>query len=42
MPDKCACGTKFDIIINHAVNCHLGGFINIRHNEIRNFIGGMI
>ena len=40
MPDKCACRAKFDI--NHALNCHLGGFINIRHNEIRNFIGWMI
>ena len=40
MPDKCACRAKFDI--NHALNCHLGGFINIRHDEIRNFIGGMI
>ena len=40
MPDKCACRVKFDI--NHALNCHLGDFINIRHNEIRNFIGGMI
>ena len=35
-----ACRAKFDI--NHALNCHLGGFINICHNEIRNFIGGMI
>ena len=40
MPDKCAFMAKFDI--NNALNCHLGGFINIRHNEIRNFIGGMI
>ena len=40
MPDKCACRAKFDI--NHALNCHLRGFINIRHKEIRNFIGGMI
>ena len=34
------CRMQFDI--NHALNCHLGGFINIRHNEIRNLIGGMI
>ena len=35
LPSKCPCGTNFSV--THAMNCHRGGFINIRHNNIRNF-----
>ena len=35
LPSKCVCGQKFSI--THAMNCHRGGFVNIRHDSIRNF-----
>ena len=33
LPSECACGNKFDL--SHAISCKKGGFISIRHNEIR-------
>ena len=33
LPSKCACNKKFDV--NHALNCHRGGFVNARHDNIR-------
>ena len=33
MPNTCGCGKKFDI--EHALNCAKGGYISLRHNEIR-------
>ena len=35
IPSKCACGAVFNT--THAMNCHRGGFINARHDNIRNF-----
>ena len=35
MPSSCVCGAKFDI--QHALTCKRGGFIGIRHDEVRNF-----
>ena len=35
LPSFCVCGSKFDV--GHAMNCRRGGFINIRHNNIRDF-----
>ena len=35
MPSKCSCNKTFSV--THAMNCHRGGFINSRHNSIRNF-----
>ena len=35
LPSKCPCGQKFTT--THALNCHRGGFINSRHDNIRNF-----
>ena len=34
MPDTCPCGKDFDV--DHALNCLKGGFVNQRHNVIRN------
>ena len=33
-------GKAFDV--NHASNCHLGGYIIIRHNADRDFLAGML
>ena len=33
LPSECACGYKFDL--SHALSCKKGGFIAIRHNEVR-------
>ena len=35
LPSKCPCGMVFTV--THAMNCHRGGFINVRHNNMRNF-----
>ena len=33
LPSKCPCGSSFTV--THALNCHLGGFINARHDNVR-------
>ena len=35
LPSRCACGEKFTV--DHAFTCKVGGFVTIRHNEIRDF-----
>ena len=35
LPTVCPCSKKFTV--THALNCHLGGFVNARHNNIRDF-----
>ena len=40
LPSKCPCEKKFDV--NHAMNCHRGGFVNARHDSIRNFEAHML
>ena len=35
LPSKCPCGQAFNT--THALDCHLGGFINARHDIIRDF-----
>jgi hypothetical protein len=36
LPSTCPCSQKFDV--NHALNCHKGGFVNARHDNIRNMV----
>ncbi len=40
LPSKCACGNTFTI--THAMNCHRGGFINNRHDNIRNYEASLL
>ena len=40
LPSKCACEKPFTI--THAMNCNRGGFVNSRHNSIRNFEAGLL
>ena len=35
LPTKCPCDASFSV--THALNCHRGGFVNARHDQIRNF-----
>jgi hypothetical protein len=36
LPSTCACGSPFSV--DHSQICHLGGFINMRHNELRDLM----
>jgi hypothetical protein len=36
LPTACACGSPFTL--DHSQICHLGGFINARHDEIRDLL----
>ena len=40
LPAKCVCMADFDL--NHALNCHRGGFVNVRHDSLKNFTGALI
>ena len=40
IPSSCACGTPFSV--EHALSCPKGGFPSIRHNEIRDTVGGWL
>ena len=40
LPSKCPCNKPFDV--THALNCKRGGFVNIRHNNIRDFECSML
>lgn len=40
LPSKCPCGAPFDS--NHAMTCKKGGFITIRHNNIRDFEANLL
>ena len=33
MPKHCGCGKKNSV--DHSLNCHLGGYVHLRHNNIR-------
>ena len=40
LPSTCVCGKKFDL--NHATSCKKGGFITLRHNEVRNMTANFL
>ena len=40
LPSKCACGQPFDA--THAMNCKKGGFVSIRHNNVRDFEANLL
>ena len=39
-PTNCECGTSFSV--EHALSCPKGGFPSIRHNEVRDNVGGWL
>ena len=40
LPDKCVCGATFDV--QHALDCMIGGYRNVMHNEIRDSVGSVL
>ena len=40
LPSKCPCGQKFDV--TYAMNCKRGGFVIMRHNDIRDFEANLL
>ncbi len=39
-PKTCNCGAQFSV--DHAMICHMGGFLTIRHNEIRDITASLL
>ena len=40
LPTTCACGSTFTI--KHSMSCKKGGFINIRHNDVRDLTAKLL
>ena len=40
LPSTCVCGSPFSI--DHALSCSRGGYLGIRHNEIRDLLGDLL
>ena len=40
LPETCVCGSKFNL--QHALSCKKGGFVTIRHNQIRNITAKLL
>ena len=40
LPSKCPCGQRFDL--DHALNCKRGGFVIMRHNNVRDFEANLL
>ena len=40
LPMKCVCDASFNV--EHALTCKRGGFINIRHNDVRDFTAELL
>ena len=40
LPSKCECGSTFSI--DHALSCKKGGFVSLRHNQVRNLTASLL
>ncbi len=40
LPTTCPCGQRFTT--THALNCHNGGFVNARHDAIKNYVAQLL
>ena len=40
LPQKCVCGAPFNEV--HGLNCQRGGFVIIRHNEVRDLTAELL
>eukprot|EP00731_Ephydatia_muelleri_P016081 Em0009g505a len=40
VPQHCSCGKQFSV--DHAMTCHLGGYLTVRHNDIRDFTASLL
>ena len=40
VPQHCSCGKQFSV--DHAMTCYLGGFLTIRHNNIRDITASLL
>ena len=40
LPTTCVCGKPFDV--SHSLSCKKGGFVTLRHNEVRDMTGEML
>ena len=40
LPDKCVCDHTFDV--QHALDCMIGGYRNVMHNELRDTVAGVL
>ena len=40
LPENCVCGMKFGL--QHALSCKNGGFVTIRHNQVRNITATLL
>ena len=40
LPSECACGSKFNV--QHAISCKKGGFVTLRHNEVRDITTSLL
>ena len=40
MPESCACGQNYNV--THALTCKVGGFVTIRHNEVRDLTAKLL
>ena len=40
LPSMCPCGKQYDV--DHALNCSKGGFVNQRHNRVRNVLANVL
>ena len=40
LPQQCTCGSAFDS--NHGMNCKTGGFVAIRHDEVRDLTAQLL